>query len=69
MKKFQDHPDTFALSGDEDGSGNEIEPESGSGTEYDLDDQQMSEFFLRQPDQDLKLKLTDESLFLQKQTM
>ncbi|XP_066478306.1 serglycin [Tiliqua scincoides] len=69
MKKFQDHPGSFTLSGDEDGSGNEIEPESGSGTESELDDRKLFEFFRRQPDQDLKLKLTDESLFLQKQTL
>ncbi|KAJ6632771.1 hypothetical protein lerEdw1_014612 [Lerista edwardsae] len=69
VKKFQDHPDTYAVSGDEDGSGNEIEQEFGSGTEYDLDDRQMPEFFLHQPDQDLKLKLTDENLFLHKQTL
>lgn len=69
VKKFQEHPDTFALSGDEDGSGNEIETDSGSGTENDFDDLQLYEFFRQQPDQDMKLKFTDESLFLQKQTL
>ncbi|KAH0623516.1 hypothetical protein JD844_006345 [Phrynosoma platyrhinos] len=64
MKKFQDHPDTFQLSGDEYGSGNEVDPEFGSGTEYDMDDPNIPEFRVNQPDEKLTLKLTKEGLFL-----
>ncbi|XP_054839414.1 serglycin [Eublepharis macularius] len=69
MKKFQDHPDTFALSEDNDGSGNEIESESGSGIDDNVDGFLVPDFVFHQPDRDLKLRLTDEDLFLQNQRL
>ncbi|XP_061491181.1 serglycin [Rhineura floridana] len=62
MKKFQEHPDTFLVSEDEYGSGNEIEPEYGSGIESDMDASIISDQI--QPDPNLKLKLKNEALFL-----
>nr|XP_056706493.1 serglycin [Euleptes europaea] len=64
MKKFQEHPDTFVLSEDEYGSGNEMELESGSGVDDNVDGFIVPDFVLHQPDRDMKLRLTDEGLFL-----
>ncbi|XP_060096786.1 serglycin [Heteronotia binoei] len=69
MKRLQEHPDNSVLSGDEYGSGNEIELESGSGIDDNADDFIIPDFVLHQPDRDMKLKLTDEGLFLQKQRL
>ncbi|XP_034994323.2 serglycin [Zootoca vivipara] len=63
MKKFQDHPEHFLVSGDEYGSGNEIEQEYGSGIEFDTDDATISDQIT--PDPNLKFKLKDEALFFQ----
>ncbi|XP_078246961.1 serglycin [Pogona vitticeps] len=63
MKNFQDLPDTFLLSGDDDGSGNDAEAEFGSGIEYEEDDLSIPDFKVNQPDEKLTLKLTKEGLF------
>ncbi|KAF7247437.1 Serglycin [Varanus komodoensis] len=64
MKTFQQHPG-LPYNGDEYGSGNYMELESGSGLEYDLDDLSTSNPIISLPDEKLKLKLTKENLFFQ----
>ncbi|XP_063163609.1 serglycin [Candoia aspera] len=60
---LQDHPSTVPSSRDEYGSGNEVDPETGSGFEYDMEEPNMPDF-ANQPNANLKLKLTNEGLFL-----
>ncbi|XP_048360966.1 serglycin [Sphaerodactylus townsendi] len=69
LKKFQEHPDTSAFSEDEYGSGNEMELESGSGIDDSLDGFIVPDFVLHQSDRDMKLRLTDEGLFLHNQQL
>ncbi|XP_077206668.1 serglycin [Paroedura picta] len=69
MKKFQEHPGASALSEDDYGSGNEMELESGSGIDDNVDDIIVSDLTLHQRDPALKLRLTDEGLFLQNQQL
>ncbi|XP_060538221.1 serglycin [Pantherophis guttatus] len=57
---LQDQPSTLPFSGDEEGSGNEADPETGSGFEYDLEEPDVS---VNQPNVNLKLKLSSEDLF------
>uniref|UniRef100_A0A8D0BQ69 Uncharacterized protein n=1 Tax=Salvator merianae TaxID=96440 RepID=A0A8D0BQ69_SALMN len=60
--KFQDHPETFLLPDNEYGSGNDMDSESGSGFEFN--ELITPDFVVNQPGPDLKLKLTNEHLFL-----
>ncbi|XP_013924887.1 PREDICTED: serglycin [Thamnophis sirtalis] len=57
---LQDQLISLPFSGDEEGSGNEEDPETGSGFENDLEEPEVSE---KQPNMDLKLKLSNEGLF------
>ncbi|KAG8135287.1 hypothetical protein E2320_008319 [Naja naja] len=59
---LQDQPSTLPFSGDEEGSGNEVDPETGSGAEFDMEEPEVSDFE-NQPNVNLKLKLSDEGLF------
>lgn len=59
---LQDQPSTLPFSGDEEGSGNEADPETGSGFEYDMEESGGSGF-VNQPNVNLKLNLSNEGLF------
>ncbi|XP_026528508.1 serglycin [Notechis scutatus] len=58
---LQDQPSPLPFSGDEEGSGNEVDPETGSGAESDMEEPDVSDF-VNQPNVNLKFKLSDEGL-------
>lgn len=60
---LQDHTSPLPFPEDEYGSGNEADPETGSGFEYDMEEPGTSDF-ANQPNVNLKLKLTNEGLVL-----
>ncbi|XP_007423217.1 serglycin [Python bivittatus] len=63
LMTLRDHTSTLPFSEDEYGSGNEVDPETGSGFEYDTEEPSTSDF-ANQPNVNLKLKLTNEGLVL-----
>ncbi|XP_058044014.1 serglycin [Ahaetulla prasina] len=65
---LQDQPSTLPFSGDEEGSGNEVDPETGSGFEYDLEEPDGSDF-VNQPHETLKLTLPNEDLLPHENTL
>ncbi|XP_070610050.1 serglycin [Erythrolamprus reginae] len=61
---LQDQLSTLPFSGDEEGSGNEVDPERGSGFDYDPEEPDGSDF-VKEPNVNLNLKLSTEGLLPQ----